>query len=387
MEYGLEIASRNVNKEVDSVRCKFCVTFGKEGQPILSSSSTSSSARKRKVSSTMKYFTKPFRVDNYTSHLKVHSEKFAEYNALSMKEKKAFFNVQEKFINTLDAHFEVERKENLLCFDADIVENIICDMLFDLDDVEECMSKEKALSIFKKSTDCEMFTVTIWNMRQFRLAIQYIALGLSFRQVTRIFHATKEETNLGYLGSINILKVIGYVRTLVAFSLQSIKDMLQKSWCYSVAFDGATNQHTSYLDIRLRLFHNSEVKNIHVIALPMFNRHTGDYMFELFQRLFNVLDPSWKNKVLGVTTDGAGNMTGQHRGAVTQIQNAILPDGFYRIWCALHQLDIVIQKCVVKYFSDDFYSRLTGLIGYLRHQQNLIQRMKKSALKWLTLGG
>ena len=109
----------------------------------------------------------------------------------------------------------------------------------------------------------------------------------------------------------------------------------------------------------------------------MFDRHTGDYMFELFQRLFNVLDPLWKNKVLGVTTDGAGNMTGWHRGAVTQIQNAVLPDGFYRIWCALHQLDIVIQKCVLHYFSDDFYSNLTGLIGYLRRQQNLIQAMKK----------
>lgn len=384
MEYGLEIASRGVNKEVESVRCKFCVTFGKE-------STSSSSERKRKVSSTVKYFTKPFRKDNYTSHLKVHSEKFAEYGALSNEQKKGFFKVKEKFVNTLDAHFEVQRKEHVLCFDADIVEKIIGDMLFDLDDVEECTSKEKALSVFKKSNDCEMFTITIRNMRQFRLAIKYIALGSSFRQVTRIFHATKEETNLGCLGSINILKVIGYVRTLVAFSLQSIKDILQKSWCYSVAFDGATNQHNSYLDIRLRLFHNGEVKNIHVIALPMFERHTGDYMFELFERLFNVLDPSWKNKVLGVTTDGAKNMTGRHRGAVTRIQNAVLPYGFYRIWCALHQLDVVIQKCVLEYFCDDFYSTLTGLIGYLRRQQNLVQAMKKKCPKvadtrWLSLG-
>ena len=118
----------------------------------------------------MKYFTKPFRKDNYTSHLKVHSEKFAKYNALSNEEKKEFFKVQEKIANTLDTHFDVERKEHVLCFDA---------------------------------------------------------------------------------------------------------------------------------------------------------------------------------------------------------------DGFYRIWCALHQLDIVIQKCVLHYFSDDFYSNLTDLIGYLRRQQNLIQAMKK----------
>jgi len=32
----------------------------------------------------------------------------------------------------------------------------------------------------------------------------------------------------------------------------------------------------------------------------------------------------------------------------------------------LHQLDIVVQKCVTSYINDDFYSALTGLIGYLR---------------------
>ena len=125
-------------------------------------------------------------------------------------------------------------------------------MLFDLDDKEECTSKERALSIFKKSQDnCNMYTVKITNMRQFRLAIKYIALGSSFRQAARIFQVTKEEVNLGYLGSLNESKVIGYTCIMVAFSLQSIKDLLAKSWCYSVAFDGSTYQHTSYLDIQM----------------------------------------------------------------------------------------------------------------------------------------
>ena len=123
----------------------------------------------------------------------------------------------------------------------------------------------------------------------------------------------------------------------------------------------------------------------------MFARHTGDYMYNLFRELFDILDPLWKQKLVGVTTDGARSMTGTHRGAVTRIQNDALQQGFYRIWCALHQLDIVVQKCITKYFNDEFYNVLTAVIGYLRRQQMLIQRMKAKCPKvcdtrWLSLG-
>ena len=114
----------------------------------------------------IKYFTKPFRVDNYKSHLKTHSVKWVEYQALSKEEKKEFFDtVPEKFVNTLDAHYNAKRSKNTLFFDADIVDKLIGDMLFDLDDKEECTTKERALSIFKKSQDnCNMYTAKITNI-------------------------------------------------------------------------------------------------------------------------------------------------------------------------------------------------------------------------------
>ena len=52
-------------------------------------------------------------------------------------------------------------------------------------------------------------------------------------------------------------------------------------------------------------------------------------MFELFQKLFDELDPMWRQKLIGVTSDGARSMTGLERGIVTQIQNAALQQGFY----------------------------------------------------------
>ena len=69
----------------------------------------------------------------------------------SVEEKKKFFDtVSEKFVNTLKAHFDVERSEYIFFFDADIVDKLIGDMFFDLEDEEECGTKQKALSIFQK---------------------------------------------------------------------------------------------------------------------------------------------------------------------------------------------------------------------------------------------
>jgi hypothetical protein len=139
------------------------------------------------------------------------------------------------------------------------------------------------------------------------------------------------------------------------------------------------------------MYYDGDIKNIHVLALPMFERHTGDYMYNLFSDLYEILDPRWKQKLIGVTTDGAANMTGCHRGCITRIQQEAIRDGFYRIWCALHQLDILIQKCITMFFNDEFYGHLTSLIGYLRRQQILVQNMKTKCPKvadtrWLSLG-
>ncbi len=126
------------------------------------------------------------------------------------------------------------------------------------------------------------------------------------------------------------------------------------------------------------------------MALPIFERHTGRYMFEIFAKPFDVLDGNWRDKIFGATSDGAASMTGRYEGTVNYIQKEAKP-GFIRVWCGLYQLNIVVQKTVTNFFDDDFYSTLTGLIGYLRRQQNLISDVKYTCPKvadtrWLSLG-
>ena len=76
------------------------------------------------------------------------------------------------------------------------------------------------------------------------------------------------------------------------------------------------------------MYNNNNIKNIHVITLPIFESHTGDYIYELFEKFFDIPDPSWTVKLVGVTIDGAANMTGCHQDVVTRIQNKVLFGGF-----------------------------------------------------------
>lgn len=413
IDYGLKVADRdNETSIVSSVMCRFCFTFGREGQAregqLKNDDDFDDNDRdkdkewKRNASHTIKYFKSPFRIDKYTSHLKCHPIKWEEYRKSSTEKKRKFFDIeQEAFANTLHSHFTTTTGADVLMFETDIIESLIGELLFDPDDelfndaadaFNFNKKKDRAMSIFKKyETGEDGYYVEVKNKKQYDLCTKYVALSMSFNQIVQVFRVTKEVTHVADLGSVNKEKVISYCRTLLADSLQTIKNFLTEAWCYSVAFDGSTYQHSSYFDIRLRVYFNGDIQNIHVLAVPMFDRHTGEYMFELFQKLFNVLDPLWREKLIGVTSDGARSMTGSDQGVVTRIQREVIPFGFYRIWCALHQLDLVVQKTMKKFFDTVFYKNLTATISHLRRQQNLIQDMKSKCplvadTRWLSLG-
>jgi hypothetical protein len=97
----------------------------------------------------------------------------------------------------------------------------------------------------------------------------------------------------------------------------------------------------------------------------------------------------WRENLVGIATDGARNMTGQHSGAVTRLAEGTLP-GFRRIWCAAHQLDLVIQSVISSRCDDTFYETLTGLISHLKRQQRLVAETKSTcptvaSTRWLSL--
>jgi hypothetical protein len=170
----------------------------------------------------------------------------------------------------------------------------------------------------------------------------------------------------------------------------NISQVLCNKWAFSVAFDASTDlQQTSWVDVRIRYYQNSVLENLHLITLPFAGRHTGLATFEMFEKLFDVVCPLWKDKLIGCSTDGATNMTGHLSRVVTRIQNFVKPN-FMRVWCLLHQIDIIIMQKVYKRVGCNFYKTLTSIISFLRHQKNLVEEMQAicpnlSAIRWASM--
>jgi hypothetical protein len=152
-----------------------------------------------------------------------------------------------------------------------------------------------------------------------------------------------------------------------------------RSWAFSLAFDCATHQSTSFLDLHFRVFipNYHSIVNMHGCTLPMFDRHTGAIMSMMVSKFLTVLCPDWTIRLLGLTSDGACNMTGWVAGVVTHLDAAMHSDcSLIRIWCGVHQLDLVMEDIMNNVIKERFFSVMTGFITHLTRQQNLIAEMQ-----------
>ena len=81
------------------------------------------------------------------------------------------------------------------------------------------------------------------------------------------------------LVSLNDTTVANYARVVCAINLQRLAEILNddKMWGFSLTNDASTHYRILYFDNRIR-FHRDEILyNAHVLAIPMFERHTSEY--------------------------------------------------------------------------------------------------------------
>ena len=290
-------------------------------------------------------------------------------------------------------------------FDRKLIEVIIGEVFFSLDDdnVSDSDSdvdgegdtkapptsrKERALAIFRRGDDGNYLAV-VKNLEMYHLVLEFASLGASFRMVNRLVHSTCMQTGMNCYKGCTEAKVGASMRLMCTSNLQMLSHLLCNIWAFSIALDGATYASTSYLDVQVRFCLMGNVHNFHLLALPIKGSHTGQQMFEMTQKVLDVICPGWKNALIGVASDGARNMTGRHSGVITYLQQAALPN-FFCIWCGAHQLDLVMESVYNKLLKDDFFSLLTALIGYLRVQQLLVSCMgtvcpKVVLTRWLLM--
>jgi len=116
------------------------------------------------------------------------------------------------------------------------------------------------------------------------------------------------------------------------------------------------------------------------MAITLFERHTGDAMFYILGKFIDSVLAPWKVINTAVLNDGAANMTGRIIGLTTRIQKVCDP-GLVKVWFGLHQLDRVMLEVYSSSLEDYLYSTLTGMIGHLRRQQNLITDVRTTCPK------
>ena len=142
--------------------------------------------------------------------------------------------------------------------------------------------------------------------------------------------------------------------------------------------DMSTHMSASYLDTPIHFFYRGTIHSFQLVAVPLFTCHTGEHIYLYTKKILDILCPEWQSIMLSITTDGEKKMTGHIQGVATRFEQAALP-GFFRIWCGLHQLDLVLQQFYTELMDKSFYGILTNLISYLRRQFNLIAEMKTKA--------
>jgi hypothetical protein len=165
--------------------------------------------------------------------------------------------------------------------------------------------KRNAMKLVEKNEEEPHYTATIMNIERFELAIDHVSIGMSFRQMSGAIQHAKDRTKMSKLSSINGMIVGQYVDDMV--------------WAFSLAGDGSTHRGQLFFDLRMRICLKGKLLNLHLVAIPMFDRHTALNIFNMFVKFLDALYRKWRSKLIGMSSDGENTMTGRHAGLITRM--------------------------------------------------------------------
>ena len=240
-------------------------------------------------------------------------------------------------------------------------------MLFNPDDIEG-VTRSRALSLFKlvkpdpvdnvdedvpESSDIiarKEYVAIIKTAKRFHLLVDTISIGASFRMGWRMVQMFKEHCGISVYGGCNDTIASDYARVACAHFLQIISDALHSSkvWTFTVSLDSSTHQSHSYLDVRAHFMVDNAIYNVHLLAIPLFQGQTSENMFATTCKFLDAMYPLWKENLIEVSSDGDRLMTGRTQGLLRRIDR-VNNHVMIRIWCGLHQLNLVTQRVYKKH--------------------------------------
>ncbi len=178
---------------------------------------------------------------------------------------------------------------------------------------------------------------------------------------------------------------------MVVIALQNIFDIIddESVWAILLAGDNNTQCGQSFFNLCLCTCYYCDLMNLHLVVVPMFERHTAKNMFNMVIKFFDVLYGRWHDKLIRMSSDGENMMTSRHfgfvMGMVRSASNKVLC-----VWCTPHQIDIVI-KALTESILDGSWIKFTYIwLVFLWSQNNFIIAMNikcpKKTNRWVHLG-
>jgi hypothetical protein len=323
-------------------------------------------SRKRKRTANTKFFTAPFRIENFAKHVRSqHAAQFEEYSALTFDEKKSFFDTKKRVQGSIHRYMNASRTALMIPLAKGIAEVLIGEIFFkpelnENDAMMEPITKINALKLLHQQP-FESYLAKVSNSALFDLVLKHMSDGLSFRKTSAVIEHHKESFGNGKLAGLNDHGVVKMVRFNVAANLQVLSDVLNDDevWSFSLAGDTTTHQVVSFFDVRIRVCVRGVLHNVHLVCVPFYDRHK-EHVPDGLQAVDN-LCVSWRSKLISVSTDGENTMTGWIGGFVTLMAKEAVYE-VLRVWCPPHQVDLVIHDATVQ-ISDGFrqdYSQCHG---------------------------
>ena len=174
--------------------------------------------------------------------MKQHTSSWNDYQLLSKAQKPPYFDRHK----TVSLHtFMLKVKEAiLLSISGSIVEDLIGDVFFHPDDDVEgdgpAITKANAMRLFRVQCDGS-YQVEIKNELRFNLAMDYISVGLSFRQTASAISMTQIRLKNPLLVGLNDHMVGQFARIIVGAALQDFSNLLsnKRIWAFALALDSA----------------------------------------------------------------------------------------------------------------------------------------------------
>ena len=142
------------------------------------------------------------------------------------------------------------------------------------------------------------YAIIVVNTKQFQLVAQYLAAGMTFRQVAQVMLDTKELLGIGSIGSCSERIVSRYSCFICSMNLQCIVELLRKCWAFSVTLNMVTHMATTYSDVCIRICHKTTVHDFHLLSIPVHDRHTGEIIFNTFAKAMDALYLDWRKMII-----------------------------------------------------------------------------------------